>query len=246
MNSPFPETRRPKILSLLDFVARARNSTGVHVEKLDQAECFLLYKVAGIQYLRRRIRGVAPHIWVLELPRNPDGSINLSWGRHNIETKFQLRLAFDNYLASALSVWDATWQLLNVAFQLNESIDDGRLADKTIAALRKLAVGRSTGLERYVQLKGDSASWLSELREARNAATHRDLLDFRARVDLRVQDLPKQQVLAIVGVQHPGGRTERLDLFLDRTTRETIALLEYTFMQLAQRFDDMARRKESC
>lgn len=217
--------------ALYEFMRIVRACDDVSKEHVEAAGTFLTFKMNAVIYLEERIRLRLDELSTVGIYRDVDipfqrfrGGINFGEWTPDL----QLAILVDAFLFELVSIRDALAQLLNVSYQLGIRQDDRGLLKKVQKGLSK----KRTGFEEWIEQ--DGPSWLNDLVEYRNKATHRQLLNFlnKLSTSISVEDGTFEARRRIT-IEKSDGSQERLLDFISKASQNVRALLTSSLISLA-------------
>ena len=152
--------------------------------RVNAARDFLNFKLAVLTHAREKILGaVNKGVTTLKVIADPVTGFPTEETKesHDAFAVMELRMWFDLLVFEMVSIGDALAQAANVIFEFNESPKKMLLTQLIHERIRnelraKFTFAQSeseaTGLDEWVE----AASWLQDVRELRNQATHRHLV----------------------------------------------------------------------
>jgi len=154
---------------------------------VDAAREFLQFKVHVAEHARERILMVVNRgVTTFETVKHPATGhpTNITKESHDAIAVMELRMWFDLLLFELVSIEDALVQAANAVFEFNDSPENrhlkkivhGRIC-KELETRHNLAPPESeaTGIHDWLRAE----PWLTDIRELRNQATHRNLVKLR-------------------------------------------------------------------
>lgn len=201
---------------------------------------FLAFKIRAVNFAHRQLAALNDSAGSAHIeqeaavgPRQLN-RVQITGLTFNERAAFLAHVMLDLYLFEIVSIRDAVLQLVNVLFPLG--IDPREVKPRiTLQTLKeRIASGRHTGLEEALSTKHP---WFEWLRDLRNRATHRHLLEIKTvmpSVSVGGDEPTRGTTALSFWIRNEDGVDMPLIAFMDRVEERMDALLDSTCDDLTE------------